>query len=221
MEWFSEWWNGLELFTQVMYCVALPSTLILIIQSIMIIAGFGGDGAGVNPSDTSGLGDVDISGGDIGDISDVSDIPDVSDGGNPADLGTLHFFTIQGVITFLCVFGWSGVLIYDGTKNIVISLICAFVLGALAMYGVAKLLQATAKLAQNGTLNVKNLLGASGTVYLVIPADGKGSGKVTVTTDERCLEFDAITESGEALPDGTPIRVTDIRTGNVLVVEKL
>ena len=89
------------------------------------------------------------------------------------------------------------------------------------MYGVAKLLQATAKLAQNGTLNVKNLLGASGTVYLVIPADGKGSGKVTVTTDERCLEFDAITESGEALPDGTPIRVTDIRTGNVLVVEKI
>ena len=65
MEWFSEWWNGLELFTQVMYCVALPSTLILIIQSIMIIAGFGGDGAGVNPSDTSGLGDVDVSGGDM------------------------------------------------------------------------------------------------------------------------------------------------------------
>ena len=101
MEWFSEWWNGLELFTQVMYCVALPSTLILIIQSIMIIAGFGGDGAGVNPSDTSGLGDVDISGGDMGDISDISDIPDVTDGGNPADLGTLHFFTVQGVITFL------------------------------------------------------------------------------------------------------------------------
>ncbi|MCR4780170.1 MAG: hypothetical protein K5876_03640, partial [Ruminiclostridium sp.] len=55
MEWFENWWNGLELFEQIMYCVAVPATLILLIQTIMIIFGFGHDGAGVNPSDTSGI----------------------------------------------------------------------------------------------------------------------------------------------------------------------
>ena len=55
MEWFNNWWNTLGLFEQIMYCVAIPSTLILLIQTIMLILGFGHSGAGVNPSDTSGF----------------------------------------------------------------------------------------------------------------------------------------------------------------------
>ena len=230
MEWFAEWWNTLEGIEQVLYCVAIPATLILLIQVIMIFFGFGHDGAGVNPSDTSGLDSVDFdidTGGDISDISaDASDITDVDteinygDGSSPGDFGVMNFFTMQGIITFCCVFSWSGIAIYGGTGNAVIAIICGIVLGLAAMYGVAKLLWVSKKLAQNGTLNVKNLLGATGTVYLVIPASGEGKGKVSVTSGERLVEFDAITDDGEKLPDGTPVRVIDVRSGNVLVVEK-
>ncbi len=237
MEWFNEWWNGLELFEQIMYCVAIPATLILLIQTIMIILGFGHDGAGVNPSDTSGIegldGDVsfdtDISlDADAGtDFSDGGDPSDVNteihygDGSSPGDIGTMNFFTVQGIITFLCVFGWVGIATYTMSRNTVLAVILGLVLGLAAMYGVAKLLWVSKKLAQNGTLNVKNLLGASGTVYLVIPGDGENRGKVNVASGERLVEFDAITDGGEALPDGTPVRVIDIRAGNVLVVEKI
>lgn len=223
MEWFSEWWGSLALFSQIMYCVALPATIILLIQAVMIIIGFGPDNdMGVDTSDTSGL-DGDMSGADgvdAVDPSDLTDIKDVHDGGNPADAGSMHFFTIQGFVTFLAVFGWSGVILFGSTQNIIISVIAALVLGLAAMFGVAKLLQVTAKLAQNGTVNTRNLLGAKGTVYLVIPASGNGKGKVNVVTDERFLEYDAITDGDEILPNGTPVRVTDIRTGNVLVVER-
>lgn len=223
MEWFSEWWGSLALFSQIMYCVALPATIILLIQAVMIIIGFGPDNdMGVDTSDTSGL-DGDMSGADgvdAVDPTDLTDIKDVHDGGNPADAGSMHFFTIQGFVTFLAVFGWSGVILFGSTQNIIISVIVAFVLGLAAMFGVAKLLQVTAKLAQNGTVNTRNLLGAKGTVYLVIPASGDGKGKVNVVTDERFLEYDAITDGDEALPDGTSVRVTDIRSGNVLVVER-
>ncbi len=224
MEWFVEWWKNLGLFLQIMYCVALPSTLVLLIQTVMIIIGFGGDGAGVNPSDTSGMDAMDslgtLAGIDVGDSATINpEAIDPADGGNPADFGAMHFFTVQGFITFLCVFGWAGVITYTLTLNVIISIIVAFVLGLAAMFGVAKLLQLISRLAQNGTINVKNLLGATGTVYLVIPADGKG--KVMINTDERCLEYEAITDSGETLGDGTAVRVIDIRTGNILVVEKV
>ena len=226
---------------QVLFCVALPSTVILLIQTIMIIFGFGHDGTGVNPSDTSGFDgstdidmsatdvdislDADASGADIdsGGTEFETDVSDVNygDGSSHGDIGTMNFFTIQGVITFFCVFGWAGLVTYTLSKIAVLAIIVGLVLGLAAMFGVAKILQLSKKLAQNGTLNVRNLLGASGTVYLVIPADGEGRGKVNVTSGERLVEFDAITDEKEALPDGTPVRVVDIRSGNVLVVEKV
>lgn len=239
MEWFTEWWNSLEGFEQILYCVALPATLILLIQTIMIFLGFGHDGTGVNPSDTSGFDgstdvDFDVSADtdlsmDIDASTDIDtgsghgDIPDVNygDGGTPTDISTLNFFTLQGVITFFCVFGWTGIVTYKLSRIAALALILGLILGLAAMYGVAKIMQLSKKLAQNGTLNVKNLLGASGTVYLIIPADGESKGKVNVSSGERLVEFDAITEGGEALPDGTPIRVIDIRSGNLLVVEKV
>ena len=219
----------MELFEQIMYCVAIPATLILLIQTIMLILGFGHSGTGVNPSDTSGFdggGDMDFDAGgadgdfDSSDGSDAGDI-DYGDGSNPSDVGTLNFFTVQGIITFLCVFGWAGIVTYTLTGIAVIAVAVGFVLGLGAMYGVAKLMQLSRKLAQNGTLNVRNLLGASGTVYLVIPANGMGKGKVNVTSGERLVEYDAMTDGNEMLPDGTQIRVIDIRSDNVLVVEKV
>ncbi len=233
MEWFTNWWNGLDLFVQIMFCVAIPATLILLIQTIMIILGFGHDGAGVNPSDTSGIDGFDGADGGFDGSTDVdmsfdadggTDIDtnvNYGDGSSPGDIGTMNFFTIQGMITLLCVFGWAAIITYNASGIPWLSVVVGAVLGIAAMYGVAKLLWLSKKLAQNGTLNVKNLLGASGTVYLVIPADGEGTGKVNVTSGERLVEFDAITDSGESLPYGTPVRVIDIRTGNVLVVEKI
>lgn len=228
MEWFTEWWKTLDFFEQIMYCVALPATAILLIQTLMIILGFGHSGAGVNPSDTSGFDgsadvDFDVSGDTDASAADSPDVDDINygDGSNPSDLGTMNFFTVQGIITLLCVFGWSGIVTYKLSGIALLAVIIGIVLGSASMYGVAKLMQVSKKLAQNGTLNVRNLLGANGTVYLIVPPDGGGTGKVNVSSGERLVEFDAITDGNEPLPDGTPIRVVDIRTGNVLVVEKV
>ncbi len=220
MEWFSQWWNAMDVFSQILYCVSIPSTLILIIQTILIIAGFGDGGPDVNVSDTSGfeLSDGgDLSGGDIGDLSDLSG----SNSGNPSDMGAMHLFTFQGIVTFLCVFSWSSIISYMATSSIPLSLLIGFILGAGAMFGVAKLIQVSARLAQNGNIVIKNYLGETGTVYLPVPAQGKGTGKVNISLGERYVEFDAMTEGGETLPDGTAVRVVDIHAGNTLVVEKI
>lgn len=220
MEWLSEWWSSMDVFTQILYCVSIPSTLILIIQTVLIIAGFGDGGPDVNVSDTSGF-ELDAGNvGDVGDMGDISDISGADSGSNPADMGAMHLFTFQGIVTFLCVFSWTAILTYLASKNIVISLLVGFVLGFAAMYGVAKVIQASAKLAQSGNIVIKNYLGETGTVYLPIPAEGKGVGKVNITLGERCVEFSAITEGSETLTDGTAVRVVDIRSENTLIVEK-
>jgi len=217
MEWLSTWWGGLDLFTQILYCVSIPSTLILLIQTVLIIMGFGDGGPDVNLSDTSG---IDLPDCDCG-MCDVTDVSDVGgDIANPADIGAMHLFTFQGIVTFLCVFSWASILTYMGCGLIPVALIVGFVLGAAAMFGVAKIIQLMGRLAQNGNIVARKFLGETGTVYIPIPANGKGTGKINIALGERYVEFEAVTEGAEELTSGEAVRVTDIRSENILVVEK-
>ena len=36
-----DWWNSLELATQIFYCIAIPSTLILLVQTVLTFMGIG------------------------------------------------------------------------------------------------------------------------------------------------------------------------------------
>ena len=220
MEWLSTWWGSLDIFTQALYCVAIPSTLILVIQSVLIIIGLGDGAPDINVSDTSGLDmpGCDCAGCDITDAMDASGSTDIV---NPADAGALHLFTFQGIVTFLCVFAWAGILTYMGCGLIPVALIVGFVLGAAAMFGVAKIIQLMGKLAESGNIVAKKYLGETGTVYIPIPADGKGTGKVNIALGERYVEFEAITEEACELKSGETVRVTDVRSETTLVVEKI
>ncbi len=217
MEWLSTWWGSLDLFTQILYCVSIPSTLILLIQTVLIIMGFGDGGPDVNLSDTSG---IDLPDCDCG-MCDVTDVSDVGgDIANPADIGAMHLFTFQGIVTFLCVFSWASILTYMACQLIPVALIVGFVLGAAAMFGVAKIIQLMGRLAQNGNIVARKFLGETGTVYIPIPANAKGTGKINIALGERYVEFEAVTEGAEELTSGEAVRVTDIRSENILVVEK-
>lgn len=211
-----EWWNSLGLVLQIFYCIAIPATLVIIIQTILIMLGMGDDcvgGAETNLSDTSGLSGID---GDVTDLPDASG--DVSDGSCPHDIGAMQIFTLQGIMTFLCVFGWSGIVCTVLGLHIALAILISIVLGFGAMVGVAKIIQLTARLAQNGTVDMRNLLGAKATVYIPIPLKGQGQGKVNVAVGELFKEFSAVTDETETIPTNTSVRIIDIR-GDLVVVE--
>ena len=223
-----EWWNSLGITMQVFYCIALAATLIIVIQTILLMIGIGHGGEGVEFSDTSGI-------DGLGDVPDMpADIPTdmpgahaidgcehtaIGDGSNPADFGTMQLFTLQGIMTFLCVFGWTGIICTSLGLHVAIAIIIALVLGFLAMLGVAKVLQLTRKLTQDGSLDVRRLLGEKGRVYIPIPANESGEGKVTIAAGERFIELSAVTDEQEAIPTGTQVRIIDVR-GDVVAVEK-
>lgn len=222
-----EWWNSLGITMQVFYCIAIPATLIIVIQTILLMIGIGHGGEGVEFSDTSGIDGLDVPNMP----SDVpTDMPGahaidgcehtaIGDGSNPADFGTMQLFTLQGIMTFLCVFGWTGIICTSLGLHVAIAVIIALVLGFLAMLGVAKVLQLTRRLTQDGSLDVRRLLGEKGRVYIPIPANESGEGKVTIAAGERFIELSAVTDEQDTIPTGTQVRIIDVR-GDVVAVEK-
>ena len=57
----SVWWESLMTIEKVLYCIAVPSTIIFVMQALFII--FGSHGHGMDTSDTSGIDfDHDVSG---------------------------------------------------------------------------------------------------------------------------------------------------------------
>ncbi len=211
------WWEGLSQILRVLYCVAIPSTLVLVLQMVMSMLGGEADG-GIDVSDTSGL-DLEM-GGDTGMDTDVlTDGADtVLDGGNPADFGNLKVLTLQTIVTFLTVFSWVSIVCVSAGMKTLPSVLLGTAFGVVMMLVVAKLVQVSARLAENGILNLNNAIGETATVYLQIPPKGNGEGKVTMQLQGRFGEFDAVNAGSSPIPTGAQVLVTDV-LGDTLVVE--
>jgi len=117
--------------------------------------------------------------------------------------------------------GWVGFLFSRAGIGDVVSLICALVSGLITLVLMAKVMQVLMSMQEDGSTRMKNALGQTGQVYIRIPGEEKGKGKVNVTVQEKLCEFDAVTEESETIKTGETVYVTDVRPGNVLVVEKV
>lgn len=219
------WWESLSQVLRVLYCIAVPSTLVLVLQMLLSMMGGHGDG-GIDISDTSGLdlpdhiadfdlnADADLSGGLHMDFHGHG----VQDGGNPADFTALKLLTVQTLVTFLATFSWVSIICVSTGLRPLSGIAIGTVCGLAMMAAVAKMVQSSRRLAENGILNLRNAIGETGSVYLTVPPKGEGNGKVTMQLQGRFGEFDAINAGDRALPTGELVLVTDV-LGDALVVE--
>ena len=162
---------------------------------------------------------------DGGDVSGIHDITthDISghhqilDGGNPSDFTSMRMFTLQTIVAFLTVFSWTSIVAVQSGMPPVLGIAIGLVLGFLTMFMVAKIIQLSTKLAENGTLNMKNCIGECATVYVPVPPKGSGEGKVTLTVQGQFRELSAVTIEPVLLKTGTQVRITDLRGDDVVV----
>ena len=214
-----EWWNSLDLAVQVFYCIAVPSTLVLLIQTILMFIGMGEDADGDVDVDT----DVDADG-----VAD--DIPDVDEGvfgDNSVTEATdtwglegLRIFTIRGIIAFLVVFGWVGVVMLGANVPLWIAAPVAAICGFIMMVLLAVLFKIVMKLRSDGNTDNRNAIGTSGRVYLTIPPERSGEGKVSIMLQGAYVERGAVTDETEPIPTGTEIVVIGISGQTDLVVKR-
>lgn len=234
------WWEAMTLIEQIFAIVGIASTVLLVIEVILLLVGAGHGGDVDAPSDAhfDGMGHADMPGNidiHVGDISadGVSDV-DISTGADAAtdvpvdahdgqthfgDSG-LHLFTLQGLVAFFAVFGWSGLLMLKADVLPVASVVLAIVFGFVAMVVIAYAMRAMMKLQSDGTLDIRNAMGKSGTVYLPVHEKRSAAGKVSILVQDRLVEMDAVTDGEETIPTGAEVTVVGISNGNTLIVLK-
>lgn len=189
----SEWWAGIESFEKFFWYIAIPASLIFLIQTVMSF--FGGD-----------MDDMDASG-------DVEASIEADDG-----IG-FQFFTFKNLIAFFTIFAWVGIACSKGEMATWVVILVATVAGLTMMLIMASLIYYMGKLTEEGNLNLNNAVGKIATVYLTIPAKRDGMGKVQIKL-QGFQTLEAMTDSEEAIKTGAVVEVLELINNEILLVKK-
>lgn len=122
------------------------------------------------------------------------------------DSGIFDFklISFRSILAFIAMFGWGGVVFGEhGWKGFGVAIAC----GLVTMVITAYLIMSILKLQQSGTRANASLVGQKGTVYLAIPAGGRG--KVILDLGDSTREIAAFSEV--ALEKGAPVVTTALK----------
>lgn len=205
------WWNTLSLATQVFYCIAVPATLVLLIQTVLLFLGIGDDADG--GVDDAIPDELESGDGVFGEDA-VSESPDLH------GLEGLRILTFRGIIAFFVVFGWVGVAMDASGAALWLTLPIAFICGFAMMLLLAFLFRAILRLRSDGNTDNRNAIGTAGKVQLTIPPARTGEGKVHVMLQGAYVERNAVTDDTEAIPTGCEIVVVGVSGQTDLVVRR-
>lgn len=177
------------------YYSALVGGTFLVVQTVMLLLGLGGD-----------------------DLEVESDVD--TDAVDASDIGLLKVLTVKGLVAFFTFFGLTGMLLQSENASPATALSVSVIAGGASMFVVAWLMASMAKLQSKGNLVLSNAIGAHGTVYLRIPEHRAPGGKVHLDLQGRRVECRAITD-GESIAVGHQIEVMSLVAPGVLEVRAL
>lgn len=216
------WWEGLGSLSRFFYLFAIPSTVILLLQSVLTLIGFG----------LGSDGDMDLGDGD-GDIGFDGDL-DIEPGSTDFDLDTegiddfqdlagadFRFVTLRGIIAFATMFGWVGAALAGTSLHIALVMILAIIAGLFGMLIIALMFYTISKLQQSGNKNYRLAIGKDAKVYIPIPANKKGQGKVQLLLQDSFIEVDAVTNEATMIRTNELVRIVDLLDATTFVVERL
>ena len=133
-----------------------------------------------------------------------------------------RFLSVRTLIAFVTFFGLSGLACLDRDMAAGLTLLISTAAGTTALFLVYQLLVWMSDMESSGNVHLKNAIGVVAKVYLRIPANDEGEGKVTIPLQGRTLECRALT-GGEGIATGSEARVTEVlgtRLVRVLPVEE-
>lgn len=204
------WWIALGSAGQVFACIAIPATVILLIQMVLTLIGLGSDG----DADTDG---VDTDGADEEIILDDAD--EAFEKGEAFDAG-LRLFTLRGLIAFFSVMGWVGTICCGEGINLTLSILISVASGFLAMLVIALLMKWLFSLQYDGTEDIREALGVSGTVYMRIPPSRTGKGKISAVIQGKLCEKSAVTDEETMINRDEEVTVVGISGEETLIVRR-
>ncbi|MBP1677564.1 MAG: serine protease [Bacteroidetes bacterium] len=184
--------TSLEPLLKTFWFIAIPTSIIFIIQTIMTFIG------------------ADASDGTSADFDG-----DISDGDAPFQL-----FSFRNLINFLLGFSWSGISFYNAISSKLLLIVVAVIIGCAFIFLFFLIISQLMKLSEDASFKIINTVDKTAEVYLTIPAEKSGKGKVLVSVGGSVHELEAMTE-GELLPSGKLVKVVKIENNQILIVEKI
>jgi membrane protein implicated in regulation of membrane protease activity len=196
---FSNWYSALEPMMQMFWGCAIVASLVFVVQMILTLIGM--DGHDVDTGfDMADFGDTDASTMDTG--------------------GGLSLFSIRSLVNFLVGFGWSGVSFHKLIGNNILLVLVSVVVGLVFVWLFFYIRKQTRKLEANGAFDIRNCEGKTANVYLRIPGNNKGKGKIQISINGAFHEIDALTD-GDDISTGQKVKITEVIDGETLRVTPL
>lgn len=188
-----EFLENLPLLLKSYWYISLISSLIFVIQTILTFVGSDA-GDGIEADFDSNL--------------DGADAP-------------FQLFSFRNLINFLLGFGWTGVSFYDTIPNQFVLILVSVAIGSLFVYLFFIIIKQLMKLSENNSFNINETVHKIGDVYLSIPENKTGKGKVMISIRGSVHELDAMTSSSEKINTGSIVKVLAVENNQILIVEKI
>jgi len=187
----NEFFNELSTIEKIYWIITIVSSLFFIIQMIAVFV----------------LGDTDLDGDTDFDVETDTGMP-------------FQFFTLRNLVGFLAVFGWTGLGSIASGNTTITTIIISVIGGLLMMVIMTALFYFISRMTDTGTLNMKNAIGKTATVYIPVNAKRGNMGKVQVKIQGSLRELDAITDDIEDLKTGNVVIVLGVLDGNILLIAR-
>ncbi len=189
-----------------LFC-AIFGSVIIVVQVLLAMMGFDSDSDAGDISDAELSSDLDLDSAD----ADPEMATDDESG------SAFRVISLRTMVAAVAFFGLGGLAAQAAGVNDFFAFAIAIVSGLIAMYLIYLLFRSIYTLRSDGTVQMKDLPGSFGSVYLTVPEKGNGSGKVLVDCRGRTLELLA-TSNGAALPSGANIVVVRPINSNTVEV---
>lgn len=188
------WFGDLPPALRIYWGIAIFASVIFIIQIVLTFIGIG---------DT----DLDTGGADGAD-------GDTMDTG-----GVLQLFTVRNFVNFLLGVGWGGVCLWGAIPNTPLLILASIIVGTLFVGVFVFMFRNLRRLEHTARYDLHDAVGQIADVYLRIPAERNGEGKIQTAFGGSVQELPAVTD-GDDIPSGSKVRILAVIGDHTFLVEK-
>lgn len=141
--------------------------------------------------------------------------------GDDASGDSFKVLSLQSIAAFMMGFGWGGFAARQtfAHDSYALAIVTGAGIGVAMVYVLGLSLKAVRDLQSSGNISIHEAVGSEGEVYVRVPGDGGGLGRVRVVIHEHQRIYNARTE-GEELPRSSRVRVVGV-SGSTLVVTRV
>ena len=122
-------------------------------------------------------------------------------------------------MNFLLGFSWTGISFYKIIPNQTVLILLAVAVGGLFVYFFFLIIRTLMRLSEDNTFKLSETIGKTAEVYVPIPENKSGRGKITISVRGTMHELEAMT-AGARIPSNVMVKILSIED-SVLFVERI